>query len=73
MSDTPSVIDNAPPVEAIADTTTAPPQADAADEPTTTDAAPDTGADVPADDAGDDDHEPDPAKLPKVFRNASTS
>ena len=65
MSDSPSVIDNAPSVEPIADQTTAPQQADAADEPTTTDAAPDTGTESTADDAGDDDHEPDPAKLPK--------
>lgn len=65
MSDTPSVIDNAPPVEAIADPTTATPQADAADEPTTTDAAPDTEPEPAADDADGDDHEPDPAKLPK--------
>ena len=65
MSDSPSVIDNAPSVEPIADQTTATPQADVADEPTTTGAAPDTGTESNADDAGDDDHEPDPAKLPK--------
>lgn len=65
MSDSPSVIDNAPSVEPIADQTTAPPQPDAGDEPTTTEAAPDTGTEPTADDAGDDDHEPDPAKLPK--------
>ena len=65
MSDSPSVIDNAPSVEPTAAETTATPQADAADEPTTTDAAPDTGTESTADDAGDDDHEPDPAKLPK--------
>lgn len=65
MSESPSVIDNAPPVEPIADQTTAPPQDDASDEHTTTDAAPETGTDSNADDAGDDDHEPDPAKLPK--------
>ncbi len=65
MSDSPSVIDNAPSVEPIAAETTAPPQPDAGDEPTTTDAAPDTGTEPTADDAGDDDHEPDPAKLPK--------
>ena len=65
MSDTSSVIDNAPPVEAIADPTTATPQADAADEPTTTDAAPESGSEPSADDAGDDDHETDHAKLPK--------
>ena len=65
MSDSPSVIDNAPSVEPIADQTTAPPQPDAGDEHTTTDAAPDTGTESTADDAGDEDHEPDPAKLPK--------
>ena len=65
MSDSPSVIDNAPSVEPTAAETTATPQADAADEHTTTDAAPDTGTGSTADDAGDDDHEPDPAKLPK--------
>ena len=65
MSDSPSVIDNAPSVEPIADQTTAPPQPDAGDEPTTTEAAPDTGTEPTADDAGDDDHEPDHAKLPK--------
>ena len=59
MSDSPSVIDNAPSIEPTADETTATPQADAADEPTTTDAAPDTGTESTADDAGDDDHEPD--------------
>ena len=65
MSDSPSVIDNAPSVEPIADQTTATHQPDAGDEPTTTDVAPDTGTESTADDAGDDDHEPDPAKLPK--------
>ena len=39
MSDSPSVIDNAPSVEPTAAETTATPQADAADEHTTTDAA----------------------------------
>jgi len=65
MSDSPSVIDNAPQVEQPAEPTTATPQADVADEPTTTDAEPDTGTESTADDAGDDDHEPDSAKLPK--------
>jgi hypothetical protein len=65
MSDSPSVIDNAPSVEPTADQATATPQPDAGDEPTTTEAAPDTGTEPTADDAGDDDHEPDPAKLPK--------
>lgn len=63
MSDTPSVIDNATPVEAIADTTTATPQADAADDTQQHDAAPETEPET-ADNA-DDDHEPDPSKLPK--------
>jgi hypothetical protein len=65
MSDSPSVIDNAPSVEPIADQTTAPPQPDAGDEPNTTDSATDTGTESTAGDAGDNDHEPDPAKLPK--------
>ena len=69
MSDSPSVIDNAPSVEPIADQTTAPQQADVAEEHTTTDAAPDTGTEPAADDAADDDHEPDPAKLPKGVQN----
>lgn len=63
MSDTPSVIDNATPVEAIAETTTATPQADAADDTQQHDAAPETEPET-ADNA-DDDHEPDPSKLPK--------
>lgn len=64
MSDAPSVIDNAPQVEPTAGATTATPQADAADD-TTKEAAPVTEPEPTADDADGDDHEPDPAKLPK--------
>lgn len=65
MSESPSVIDNALSVEPSADETTATPQADAAEEPSTTDAAKESGTESTADDADDDGHESEPAKLPK--------
>ena len=61
MSDTPSVIDNAPPVEAIAETTTATPQADAAEDTQQHDAAPESEPETA--ESADDDHEPDPSQF----------